>query len=111
MRCVTAGIHFILIHSENKFAAQNVGGSMKSSVKNVNLRGEGEPLRYLQSALPSCLCSFSGGAGFKVFERQLPSGNHAQPSEMTLHAPPQRDHCVVTPRCECFQWLSRISLA
>lgn len=63
MRCVTAGIHFLLIHSENKFTAQNVGNSTKSSVKNVSLRGEGELLRYLQSTLPSCLCSFSGGAG------------------------------------------------
>lgn len=65
MRCVTVGIHFVLIHSENKFAAQNVGSSMKSSVKNVSLRGEGEPLRYLQTALRSCLCSFSGGVDSK----------------------------------------------
>ena len=40
MRCVTAGIHFIPIHSENKFAAQIVEGSMKISMKNVNLRSE-----------------------------------------------------------------------
>lgn len=110
MRCVTAGIHFILIQSENKFAAQNVGGSMKSSVKNVNLRGEGEPLRYLQPALPLGLCSFSGGAGFSVFLLALPSGDRAQLSEMTLHAPPQHEHCVVAHHCECFQWLSKISL-
>lgn len=109
MRCVTAGIHFIPIQSENKFAAQNVGGSMKSCVKNVDLRGEGEPLRYLQSALPSALRSFSGDAGVSAFRRTLPSRDRAQLSERSLLAPPQRDHCVVARRYECFRWYKGFS--
>lgn len=45
-----------------------------------------------------------------MFQRSLPSGNHGQLLEITLHSPPQRDHCVVTHCCEYFQWLFKISL-
>lgn len=106
MRCVTAGIHFVPAPSENKFAAQNVGSGMKSSVKNVNLRGEAEPLSYLPPARPSRLRSIA----FKVFQRSLANALAALRSQReALHAPQQRNCGVVTHQCECFQRLSKFS--